>query len=100
MSYTQKIIELRSQLSPEHQDIAHYVQHVFQVLEKVENDHRKLTAAYALNGSKISGPEEKIFYDTIGQLRLYLIETLERTVEDFAHKGDKHWVKNFSDGVD
>jgi hypothetical protein len=26
--------------------------------------------------------------------------TLEKTVEDILHKGDKHWSKHFKDGVE
>jgi hypothetical protein len=33
-------------------------------------------------------------------VRAQLLLTLEKTVEDLLHKGDKHWSKHFKDGVE
>ncbi|OGX68411.1 MAG: hypothetical protein A2189_00265, partial [Paenibacillus sp. RIFOXYA1_FULL_44_5] len=95
MSYIEHIHELKNRLTKEHQEIAHYVEHTFQAIDQMEEHHRKLSATYALQGYKISGNEEQVFHNTLEQLRKYLIETLEKTVEDFTHKGDKNWEKNF-----
>ncbi len=49
---------------------------------------------------KINGTEERLFRDTISEIKAQLVATLEKTVEDFSHKGDKHWKNHYQDGVE
>lgn len=100
MSLRDRVSELKNHLPKGHQDVAHYVEHVMGALDMVEEKHRKLMAAQALSGTKIHGDEERIFYDTIIELKQQMVNTLEKTVQDFEHKGDKTWKTNFGDGVE
>ncbi|WP_338554191.1 hypothetical protein [Paenibacillus sp. KS-LC4] len=100
MSLKTRIQELKAQLPKEHQELSHYVEHALQALESFEAEHRRIAATQAVAGVKISGAEEVVFYDTISRIKEELVNTLQKTVEDFVHKGDKNWSKNFKDGID
>ncbi|KQO18515.1 hypothetical protein [Paenibacillus sp. Leaf72] len=95
-----RIQELKAQLPKEHQELSHYVEHALQALENFETEHRRFAAAQAVAGVRISGAEEIVFYDTIAKIKEELVNTLHKTVEDYVHKGDKNWNKNFKDGID
>ncbi|MDO7905312.1 hypothetical protein Q5741_02650 [Paenibacillus sp. JX-17] len=91
---------LKTQLPKEHQGISHYVEHALQSIDQFVEQHRQFVAAQALYGERISGEEERLFRETISNIKNELVSTLEKTVEDFKHKGDKHWVNNYKDGVE
>lgn len=95
-----KIQLLKEQLPREYQSITHFVEHAMQSLDTLVEEHRKYTAAQALYGEKIVGSEERLYHDTVIDVREQLLKTLEKTVEDILHKGDKHWTKHFKDGVE
>jgi hypothetical protein len=94
-----RLAEIQKRVTKEHKDIAKYVQHVFNALDKKTEEHRRLAASNALAGIKIKGDEEKIFYDSITEIKKLLLDVLEQTTKDFEHQGDKHWDKIFKDGV-
>jgi hypothetical protein len=95
-----KVETLKSDLPEKYQDVAHYLEHVLDALERLHEEHMRLTGAYALQGYKVSGENERVFNETISLVKQQLVDTFEKTVEDIRHKGDKHWEKNFNDGVD
>jgi hypothetical protein len=80
-------------------EIALYAKHVIQSLEEFEDYHRKFVAAQALAGIKPNGEAEATFYATIQDMKEHLLSTLEWTIEDLQHKGDKNYTKHFKDGV-
>lgn len=100
MALISRVLDLKKKLPAEHQSIAHFVEHALQSIENYEEEHRKLTASNALYGEHINGELESLFYQTILGIKQQLVQTLEKTVADYSHKGDKNWTKNFKDGVD
>ncbi|MFM9280635.1 hypothetical protein [Paenibacillus jiagnxiensis] len=95
-----KVQELKSLLPCEHQSISHYVEHALESIDQFVEQHRLFVASQALYGEKINGQEEALFRETINDIKKQLVLTLEKTVEDFMHKGDKHWNNHFKDGVE
>lgn len=95
-----RIEELKNKLPKEHHELTHYVEHALQAIEAFEEQHRLFSASQALYGTKIVGSEELVFYETIAGIKQELVRTLEKTVEDYLHKGDKNWGKNFKDGIE
>ena len=91
--------EIQKRLTNEQKDLTIFVRHVFDEYDKKGDEHRRLMASNALAGIKTSGVEEKVFYDTIQETKQWMLDVLERTVQDFEHTGDKNWNKNFPDGV-
>ncbi|MBO1005682.1 hypothetical protein [Pseudogracilibacillus auburnensis] len=92
-----RLKELEKKLGPEHKEIVHFVKHVFDEFDQRSEAHRRLAASNALAGIKVSGTEEKVFYETIDETRRWMLDVLERTSQDIEHIGDKHWHKNFKD---
>lgn len=95
-----RLTEIQQRLGLEHKDICKYVKHVFAALDQKADEHRKLVASNALAGIKVKGNEEKVYYDSILEMKKLLLDVLEKTTEDFEHLGDKRWEKKFKDGVD
>ncbi|CAM3476305.1 hypothetical protein [Marinicrinis lubricantis] len=95
-----RLEQLAEQIPDKNQDIIMYAKHVFKALEDFENHHRRFTAALALSGSSPVGEQEQLFYQTIQDIRNQMLQTLEYTVEDLQHKGDKNYSKHFTDGVE
>jgi hypothetical protein len=57
------------------------------------------TCSWFLAGIKPNGEAEATFYATIQDMKEHLLSTLEWTIEDLQHKGDKNYTKHFKDGV-
>jgi hypothetical protein len=100
MALLNRVHELKLQLPNEHHSISQYVEHALHSIDSFVEQHRQFVAAQALYGEKINGTEERLFRDTIAEIKAQLVATLEKTVEDFAHKGDKHWKNHYQDGVE
>lgn len=94
-----KIEELQSRVPAQHKDIAKYTQHAIEAIDKMVEEHVKLVSSQAVAGIKPNGVEEKVFYEQANLFKKILLIELEKTVQDLEHKGDKHWDKNFKDGV-
>ena len=94
-----RLAEIEQRLGREHHDICQYVKHVFAALDIKVDEHRKLVASNALAGIKVKGEEEKVYYETIYEMKKMLLDVLVKTTEDFEHLGDKRWEKKFKDGV-
>jgi hypothetical protein len=94
-----RLADIQQRVKKEQKDITKYVKHVFDALDQKVEEHRKLAAANALAGVKIKGEEEKTYYDSIYEAKKLLLDVLEKTIADFDHQGDKHWDKNYKDGV-
>lgn len=93
------ISELQEQLAQEHKDIAKYTQHVLEAINQLVEEHRRIVASNALTGINPDGEQEHTFYTSMNEVKRILIEELQKTVEDFKHLGDKHYIKNYLDGV-
>ncbi|PKG22634.1 hypothetical protein [Niallia nealsonii] len=93
------IKELQDQLKLEHKDVAKYTQHVLEALDKLIHEHRRIVASNAVAGIKPDGCKEHTFYRTMNEVKFTLTNELRKTVNDFKHLGDKHYVKNYPDGV-
>ncbi|QED46443.1 hypothetical protein [Cytobacillus dafuensis] len=94
-----RLADIEQRLTKEYKDIAIFVKHVFDEYDIKTDEHRRLIASNALAGIKTSGVEEKVFYDMIQETKRWMLDVLERTAQDFEHKGDKYWNKNFPDGT-
>ncbi|WP_411344780.1 hypothetical protein ACE3MZ_01420 [Paenibacillus sp. WLX1005] len=99
MTNQSKVMQLREMIPQDQQGITRYVEHALQSIDELVEKHRQYNASLAIYGEKINGNEERVYRDTISEIKAQLIETLERTVEDFMHVGDKHWTKNYKDGI-
>lgn len=95
-----RVKELQERVAKEHKDLAKYVQHTFEALDKFVEEHRNLVAQNAIAGVKPNGQEERTFYEQINETKRILLQVLEQTTQDLEHQGDKHWNKHFRDGVD
>lgn len=95
-----RLTALEETLGPDHKEIVNFVKHVFEEFDKRSEEHRRLAASNALAGVKVSGKEEKAFYETINESRRWILDVLERTSQDIEHIGDKHWHKHFKDDKD
>lgn len=95
-----RLLEIQNRVTKDHKDMVKFVSHVFEEYDKKMDEHRRLIASNALAGIKTSGIEEKVFYDTIYETKRWMLDVLERTIQDFEHCGDKYWLKNFRDGVE
>ncbi|MGG1396471.1 hypothetical protein ABE288_01015 [Bacillus salipaludis] len=94
-----RLREIQQRITQEHKDLGKFVQHVLDEFDKKADEHRRLSSSNALAGIKTSGIAEKAFYDTVTETKKWILDVLERTIQDFEHSGDKHWNKNFKDGV-
>ncbi|WP_040203387.1 hypothetical protein [Neobacillus jeddahensis] len=92
-----QIKELQEQT--EHKEIVKYTQHVLEAIDKLVNEHRRIVSSNSLAGIKPNGKKEHTFYRSMHDVKRILIVELEKTLEDFKHLGDKHYVRNYPDGV-
>jgi hypothetical protein len=91
------IRELQEQT--EHKEIVKYTQHVLEAIDTLVHEHRRIVSSNSLHGIKPNGEREHTFYRSMRDVKRILIEELEKTIEDFKHLGDKHYVRNYPDGV-
>jgi hypothetical protein len=96
----QRIEILEIEIPDKNKDIVLYTKHVIKSLDEFEEHHRKLVAAQAIAGIKPIGDMEVAFYETVRQMKEQIISTLEQTIDDLKHKGDKYHEKHFPDGVE
>ncbi|MEV5029013.1 hypothetical protein [Paenibacillus sp. LPE1-1-1.1] len=83
-----------------HKDLFLQTKHTLQAIDDLADHHRRFQSMQAISGVKIVGAEEAVFYDTLTQAKEEIVATLEKTLNDLEHKGDKHYDKNFNDGVE
>lgn len=97
----ERMEKLEKQLANQHhKDLFLQTTHTIKAINDLAEHHRQLTALHAINGYKIIGSEEVLFYDTLSQVKEQVVQILEKTLSDLEHKGDKHYDKNFVDGVE
>lgn len=99
MPMQNRVQELRNQLPQEHKGISAYVEHALMSIDQLVEKHRRENAALAMYGDRINGNEERVYFDTISQVKADLLETLEKTVQDALHSGDKNWSRHYKDGI-
>jgi hypothetical protein len=83
----------------EHKEIVKYTQHVLEAIDILVDEHRRIVSLNSLAGIKPNGDKEHTFYRSMHDVKRILIVELEKTIEDFKHIGDKHYVSNYPDGV-
>lgn len=83
----------------EQKEIVKYTQHVLEAIDKLTDEHRRIVSSNSLAGIKPNGEREHSFYRSMRDVKRILITELEKTIEDFKHLGDKHYVRNYPDGV-
>src|SRR3569832_1021799 len=87
-------------INQHHRDLFLHTKHTIKAIEDLAEQHRLLSAAHAINGYKIVGSEEALIYETLTQAKEQILLTLEKSLDDLEHKGDKNYDKNFKDGVE
>ncbi|WP_169090579.1 hypothetical protein [Paenibacillus sp. PL91] len=93
--------QLEDRLSDQHhKDLFLQTQHTLQAIDDLADQHRRFQSIQAISGVKIVGSEEALFYDTLNDVKELIVATLEKTLSDLEHKGDKNYDKNFKDGVE
>ncbi|MBO7742680.1 hypothetical protein I8J29_00635 [Paenibacillus sp. MWE-103] len=90
----------RRLIEQQHKDLFLQTAHTLKAINELAEHHRLLTAMHAINGYRIVGSEEVLFYETLSQVKEQIVQILEKTVCDLEHKGDKHYEKHFNDGVE
>jgi hypothetical protein len=100
--FKKRIEILEIEIPDKNKDIVLYTKQVIKSLDEFEEHHRKLVAAQAIAGIKPIGDKEVAFsfYETVRQMKEQVISTLEQTIDDLKHKGDKYHEKHFPDGVE
>lgn len=83
-----------------HKDLFLQTTHTLKAIDDLADQHRRYQSMQAISGVKIVGTEEALFYDTLTQVKEEIVATLEKTLNDLEHKGDKNYNKNFKDGVE
>lgn len=92
-----QIKELQEQT--EHKEIVKYMQHVLEAIDQLTDEHRRIVSSNSLAGIKPNGNQEHAFYKSMRDVKRILMVELEKTIEDFQHLGDKHYARNYPDGV-
>lgn len=96
-----RLNQLEERLTEQHhRDLFLQAKHTLVALDDLADHHRRFSSMQALSGVKIVGSEEALFYNTLSEAKEQIVLTLEKTLNDLEHKGDKHWNKNFEDGVE
>ena len=95
-----RIEELDEAVPQRNRELVVYARHVLDALDAFEEHHRRYVAAQAVAGIKPAGEQERTFYETLSGVRQEVLNTLELTIEDLRHKGDKYYEKHFKDGVE
>ncbi|RXZ80887.1 hypothetical protein EBB07_16885 [Paenibacillaceae bacterium] len=83
-----------------HKDLFLQTKHTLTAIDDLADHHRRFQSMQAISGVRIVGSEEALFYETLTQVKEEIVTTLEKTLDDLEHKGDKHYNKNFKDGVE
>lgn len=83
-----------------HKDLFLQTKHALKALDDLADQHRKFASIQAISGVRIVGSEEALFYNTLSAAKEQIILTLEKTLSDLEHKGDKNYKKNYRDGVE
>ncbi|QHW34730.1 hypothetical protein GZH47_30660 [Paenibacillus rhizovicinus] len=97
----ERMAKLEQRLQEQHhKDLFLQTKHTIDAINDLAEHHRLLSALHAINGYRVVGSEEVLFYDTLSQVKEQIVLILEKTVSDLEHKGDKHYEKNFNDGVE
>jgi hypothetical protein len=94
-----KILENRLK-STNHNDLFLQTKHIVDGLNAYVETHNLILNAQIIGGSKLNRDEENVFHSTISDFKDQLLTNLETTADDLEHKGDKNYMKNFSDGVE
>ncbi|HEY2494018.1 MAG TPA: hypothetical protein VGI33_14065 [Paenibacillus sp.] len=93
--------QLERRLSNQHhRDLFLQTKHTLKTIDDLADQHRRFQAMQAISGVKIVGSEEALFYETLTEIKERIVTTLEKTLNDLEHKGDKNYDKNFKDGVE
>jgi hypothetical protein len=95
-----RIEKLKDNLPEGHKDIAVLTRHIFEAFDKLIEEHRKLIGITSTAKIKPNPVEEKTFFETINELKKIILNELEKTYDDIEHIGDKHWEKNYKDGIE
>lgn len=96
----QKFEETKKRLAPEHHDLVRYAQHLFDEIDLYVENHNRLKGSNAVAGVVPDPAEERVFLQMVTEFRHLIVDTLEKTTQEFEHKGDKNWRKIYKDGVD
>ncbi|GIP19430.1 hypothetical protein J40TS1_50720 [Paenibacillus montaniterrae] len=97
----ERLNQLEQRLTEQHhRDLFLQTKHTLKALDDLAEQHRRFSSIQALSGVKIVGSEEALFYDTLAAAKEQIVVTLEKTLSDLEHKGDKNYEKNFNDGVE
>jgi hypothetical protein len=94
-----KLESLAKHLPDQNHDLISYANHLLSALDAIDENHRKFVAAQALAGISPKGDQEETFRDTMAEIRKQVYKTLEWTIEDLEHKGDKNYNQHYKDGV-
>lgn len=101
MDTNARMDELEKRLtSQHHRDLFLQMKHTLKAVDDLAEQHRVYQAVQALSGTRIVGAEESVYFDTLNQVKEQIVHTLELTIEDLEHKGDKNYTKHFKDGVE
>ena len=96
-----RLLDLEQRLTKKnHRDLYLQTKHTLRAIDDLVEEHRRFTSIQALNGVKIDGNEELMFFTTLNEVKLVILSTLEKTLDDLENKWDKHYSKHFQDGVD
>lgn len=87
-------------VSQHHKDLFLQTKHTLQAINDLAEHHRLLTALHGIEGYRIIGAEERLFYDTLAVVKEEIVQTLEKTIDDLEQRGNKHYDKHFKDGVE
>jgi len=101
MEMNARMEQLEQRLTEQHhKDLFLQTKHTLKALDDLAEHHRRFTSMQAISGVRIVGSEETLFYETLAEAKEQIVMTLEKTLSDLEHKGDKHYDKNFKDGVE
>ncbi|MGM7721383.1 hypothetical protein [Metabacillus sp. Hm71] len=95
-----RIEALRNNLPEGHKDIAVLTRHIFEAFDKLIEEHRRLMGISSTAKIKPDPIEERTFFETINEVKKIILSELEKTTADIEHLGDKHWEKNYKDGIE
>src|SRR5690606_13980332 len=101
INMNERMSQLEQRLTEQHhKDLFLQTKHTLSALDELAEEHRKFTSIQAISGVKIVGSEEALFYNTIQEAKEQIVITLEKTLSDLEHKGDKNYTQIFEDGVE
>lgn len=94
-----RILDFYESLPGEHKELAKFVEHSLQAIDHFIEEHNQVVYIENMYGHKPSKEEEQMFNRTARDIKALLIAELEKTVQDFEHRGDKNWSKHYKDGI-